>query len=62
MIAIISDYAPEMATANRHSAASAKIAGADQIRNKTILMRLLQAVAYGTFACCRCLLRAAWSI
>ncbi len=47
VVATISDYAPEIATANRHSAASAKIAGADQIRNKTILMRLLQAVAYG---------------
>ena len=46
-VSIISDYAPEMATANRHSAASAKIAGAEQIRNKTITMRLLQAVVYG---------------
>lgn len=47
VVATISDYAPEMATANRHSAASAKIAGANQIRNKTITMRFLQAVAYG---------------
>jgi len=46
-VAKISDYAPEMARAGSYFYEASKKAGADQIRNQTIVMRLLQAVAYG---------------
>lgn len=43
----ISDYDPRFTLLNRHAAASAKRAGAEQIRNNTITKKLLLAVANG---------------